>query len=99
MRRLLAAGMLVAVAGAAWAADKQAAEAALAAAQRAEAEAGRYGNRWLPAEAALKAACQAIAAGTYDAAVAAAGRAHALAVRAIEQSKEQETSWRDAVVR
>ncbi len=66
---------------------------------QAEAQAGALGNRWVPAEAALKAAKAALAAQSWDIAAAEASKAHAMALRAVEQSKEQETAWRDAVVR
>ena len=90
--------VLLLAAGAAHAADKATAEAALATATQAENEAGTLGNRWVPAEAALKAAKVALAKGAWDEAAAQAEQAHALATRAIEQSHEQETAWRDAVI-
>jgi hypothetical protein len=81
------------------AATQAEAEAALAAAKQAEAEAARYNNRWLPAEAAVTAAEKAIAAHAWDVAVAQAATARAMGLRAVEQSREQETAWRDAVIR
>jgi hypothetical protein len=75
------------------------AEAALADAKRAEVEAARYNNRWLPAETALAAAEKAIAAQAWDEAVTQATKARAMGLRAVEQSKEQETAWHDAVIR
>jgi len=83
----------------AWAASQAEAEAAFAGAMQAEARAGALGNRWVPAEAALKAAKAALAAHAWDNAAAEAARAHDLALRAVEQSNEQETAWRDAVIR
>ncbi len=99
MRALILAAALLCVAGAAQAATQQEAEAALQAATQTEAEAGTLGNRWLPAEAALKAAKSVLGAKDWDKAAAEAARAHALAARAIEQSHEQETAWQDAVIR
>jgi hypothetical protein len=72
---------------------------ALAAAKQAEAEAAKYDNRWVPAEAALKAAETAVAQQAWDTAVAEANKARAMGLRAVEQSKEQETAWHDAVIR
>jgi hypothetical protein len=83
----------------AYAATQAEAEAALADARKAEAEASKYDNRWVPAEAALKAAETAIAQQAWDTAVAAANTARTMGWRAVEQSKEQETAWHDAVIR
>ena len=99
MRALVVAALLVALPAGAWAADQAAAEGALAAAVRAEGVAGKLGNRWVPAEAALKAAKVALAAGAWDQAVADATRAQALAERASEQAREQETAWPILVIR
>ncbi len=90
---------LLAPAVPAYAATQAEAEAALTAAQKAEAEAAKYDNRWVPAEAALKAAETAIAHQAWDTAVAEANTARARGLRAVEQSKEQETAWHDAVIR
>ncbi|ODU54508.1 MAG: hypothetical protein ABS99_09205 [Acetobacteraceae bacterium SCN 69-10] len=87
MKALAIAALLAALPLAAHAADKTEAETALAAAVKAE------------DEAALKAAKAALAAGAWDKAVAEAAVAQAMANRAVEQSHEQETAWRDAVVR
>jgi hypothetical protein len=81
------------------AATQAEAEQALADAKRADAEAARYDNRWLPAETALTAAEKAIAAQSWDEAVAQATMARAMGLRAVEQSREQETAWHDAVIR
>jgi hypothetical protein len=77
---------------------QQEAEAALTAARQVESEAGRRGDRWVPAEAALKAAQAAMDAKDWDKAASAAAEARALAERAIQQSKDQETVWQDAVI-
>jgi len=95
----LALALLCSVPVAAYAADKAEAESAIAGAVRAEDLAGKLGNRWIPAEASLKAAKAAFVAGTWDTAVAEATRARLLAERAVEQSNEQKTAWRDAVIR
>jgi len=97
MTRILPVLLLLAIP--AFAATREPAEAALADAIQAEDAAGRAANRWLPAEVALKAAKAALAAGAWDQAAAQAAIAKAMALRAVEQSREQETAWRDAVVR
>ena len=74
-------------------------KAALAAAQAAEKEAGSLKNQWIPTEQALAAAQKAAAAGDFDTAVKQARQAEALAKASIAQAKEQETAWRDGVVR
>jgi hypothetical protein len=99
MRAIALAVLLAALPMAAHAVEKADAETAVAGAIQAEDAAGKLGNRWIPAEAALKAAKAALAAGTWDTAVAEATKARSLAHRAIEQSHEQETAWRDAVIR
>lgn len=85
--------------GMAWAATQADAQAALANARTAEADAGKIGNRWMPTEEALKQAKQELDAGKYDAALATARRAEALAKRSIEQAREQDKLWRNEVVR
>lgn len=99
-RAMLAACVAAMLApGLARAATKTEAQAALAAARKAEAAAGAVRNRWLPAEAALKQAAQALAAGQYDGSVAISERARALANRSIQQAKEQEGLWQNEVIR
>jgi len=99
MRILSAFTLLLMSCCATHAATQQEAEAALAAARQKEAEAGKLGDRWLPAEAMLKAAQKALEDQDFDHALAAAAEAQALTERAIAQSKEQETAWHDAVIR
>lgn len=99
MRLSLAIVALLLSAPLARAADKAQAEAALAAAHQQEEQAGKFGNRWLPAEAALKSAAKAVAAGDWDKAVAEADRARAMATRAIEQAHEQEIAWHEMVIK
>ncbi len=97
MKRLLAAFLLVAAP--AFAADQTAATAALAAADQAEAQAGQLGNRWVPAEAALKAARAAMAKQDWDTALTEATRAKAYAERAVAQAMEQKMVWQEAVIK
>lgn len=99
MKRWLFAAALVGMTGAAEAATQAEAEAAFTKATQTETEAGKTGNRWLPAEAALKAAKAALDTKDWDKAATQADQAQALAARAIEQSHEQETAWQDAVIR
>jgi hypothetical protein len=84
---------------AAHAAEKAQAETAIAGAVSAEDAAARLGNRWIPAEASLRTAKAALASGNWDTAVTEATKARLLAERAVEQSNEQKTAWRDAVIR
>lgn len=72
---------------------------AMAAAEVAEKDAGAMKNQWTTTEETLTAARKAAAAGDFDAAVTAAQQAQALARASIAQAKEQETAWRDAVIR
>lgn len=99
MRTFGAVALLLSLSSAAYAAGKDAAEAAVNDAVQAEDAAAKVGNRWVPTEASLKAAKAALASGSWDTAVSEAAKARALATRAIEQSQEQETAWRDAVIR
>jgi hypothetical protein len=85
--------------GGAQAATQQEAATALKDAKSVEAEAAKLGNRWVPTETALKAAQQAIDAGKWDEAAALAAEARALALVSIEQAKQQQTAWHDAVIR
>lgn len=99
MRIALAAVLVVSFSYGAIAATKEQAEATVADAVQAEAMAAKAGNKWLPAETALKAAKAAMTSGGWDQAAAQAKVAKAMAVRAVEQAREQETAWRDAVIR
>jgi hypothetical protein len=74
-------------------------KSALAAAEAAEKDAGLLKNQWTTTEQALAAAKKAAAGNDYDTAVKQAQQAEALAKASIAQAKEQETAWRDAVVR
>jgi membrane-bound lytic murein transglycosylase B len=99
MKRLLILVTLLAFSTASHAATPADAQAALANAVKVETQAAGLGNRWVPTEAALKAARDAIAKQNWDEALAQAKTADALAQRAVAQSQEQETLWRDAVIR
>lgn len=94
----VAAGMamltLPALVAPALAATQDEAQAALTAAQAAEAEAVAAKAAWLPTETDLKEAQKALGAGNWDAAKAAADEALVLAKRSIEQANEQKQDWR-----
>jgi hypothetical protein len=74
-------------------------EAAYRAAAEAERQAGVLRNQWTPTEAALKAAEKAAATKDYDAAVDLARRAQALAEASIDQAKDQDKLWQNAVLK
>jgi hypothetical protein len=100
MRICLAMTCWLLCAGAAQAASIEADfKTALAAAEAAEQEAGGLKNQWIPTEQALAAAKKAAAAGDFDAAVAQAKEAEALAKASIAQAKEQQTAWKAGVIR
>jgi len=100
MRTYLFAAVMCLLTGAAQAASTEVDfKTALAAAEAAEQEAGALKNQWTPTEQALAAAKKASAAGDFDAAVAQAREAEALAKASIAQAKEQQTAWRAGVIR
>jgi hypothetical protein len=101
MRVLVVASLMwCAAAGSAFAASTQADfDAALTAALAAEKDAGALKNQWTTTEEVLAAAKKAAAAGDFDAAVAAARQAEALAKASIAQAKEQDSAWKDGVIR
>jgi len=74
-------------------------ETAYRGAAEAERQAGVLRNQWTPTEAALKAAAKAAAAKDYDAAVDLARRAQALAEASIDQAKDQDKLWQNAVLK
>jgi hypothetical protein len=97
-RLLLVAVSLISVT-AAQAANTQADfDAAFAAAQTAENEAGSLKNQWIPTEQALAAAKKAASAGDFDTAVSQAKQAEALAKASIAQSRAEDTAWKAAVI-
>lgn len=83
----------------AYAADQAQFQTAYAAAEQAEHQAGMLHDRWTPTEAALKEAREAAAAQHYAEATALARKAEELAKLSIAQARQQQTAWRDAVVR
>jgi len=100
MRTYLFAAAMCLLTGAAQAASTEADfKTALAAAEAAEQDAGALKNQWIPTEQALAAAKKAAAAGDFDAAVAQARQAEALAKASIAQAKEQQTAWKAGVIR
>jgi hypothetical protein len=73
-------------------------DAALAAAQSAEKDAGALKNQWTTTEQVLAAAKKAAAAGDFDSAVSQAKQAEALAKASTAQAKEQDSAWKAAVI-
>jgi hypothetical protein len=74
-------------------------DAAYTAASQAEQQAGILRNQWLPTETALKAAAEAAGRKDYDAAIALAREAQALAAASIEQARSEAKLWQNAVVK
>jgi hypothetical protein len=100
MRAWICLAVTLLLASAAQAASTEADfKTALAAAEAAEQEAGTLKNQWLPTEQALAAAKKAAAAGDFDAAVAQAKEAEALAKASIAQAEEQQSAWRAGIIR
>jgi len=73
--------------------------ASYAAAEAAEKDAAALHNRWTTTEAALAAAKKAAAAGDFDAAIAAAKEAEALARASVFQATSEQERWKDAQIR
>lgn len=96
---MVAVAGLTGLFGGAFAATAATFDAAYAAAQKAEAQAGALHNQWSPTEAALKQAQQAAEQKRYDEALALARRAEALAKASIAQALKQRLLWREAVVK
>src|SRR5215475_6930410 len=94
-------GTVLVMAGAmpAWAASEADFKAAMSAAEAAEKKAAEMRNKWLPTEAELAAAKKAAAAGDFDAAIAAAREAEALALASIYQATSEKTRWKDMEIR
>jgi hypothetical protein len=92
--------VLVAGATSAYAASTEADyQAAYAAAEAANNEAGKLRNQWTTAVSALKDARVAAEAGDFDKAVADAKQSEALSKAAIFQSNEQKDAWRKMEIR
>jgi len=98
MRIALIATLLVAAAPSARAASESDFNAAYAAAEAAEKEAGSLRNQWITTEAALSAAKKAAAKGDFDAATASARDAEALAKASIFQATSEKDRWKDAEI-
>ena len=87
------------VAGSAFAASEADYKAAYAAAEAANAEAGKLRNQWIPTATALAAAKKAGDAGDFDKAIAEAKEAEALAKASIFQATSEKKLWKDLEIR
>ena len=94
---ILLAALLTA--GSAFAASEADYKAAYAAAEAANAEAGKLRNQWIPTATALAAAKKAGDAGDFDKAIAEAKEAEALAKASIYQSTSEKKLWKDLEIR
>jgi hypothetical protein len=74
-------------------------KAALSAAEAAQKQADQLRNKWTTTESELTAAKKAAAAGDFDAAIAAAREAEALAIASIYQATSEKTRWKDMDIR
>lgn len=72
---------------------------AFAAAESADKEAASHKNQWTTTEKALADAKKAANAGKFDEAVNLAKEAEALAKASVEQSRREDTDWRNAVIK
>jgi hypothetical protein len=72
---------------------------AMSAAEAAEKQADQLRNKWITTESELAAARKAAAAGDFDAAIAAAREAEALAIASIYQATSEKTRWKDMEIR
>jgi hypothetical protein len=96
---VIAAVLVMSGAMPAWAASEADFKAAMSAAEAAEKQADQLRNKWLTTEAQLAAAKKAAAAGDFDAAIAAASGAEALAIASIYQATSEKTRWKDMEIR
>jgi hypothetical protein len=87
------------VTGSAFAASEADYKVAYAAAEAANAEAGKLRNQWIPTATALAAAKKAGDAGDFDKAIAEAKEAEALAKASIFQSTSEKTLWKELEIR
>jgi hypothetical protein len=87
------------VTGSAFAASEADYKAAYAAAEAANAEAGKLRNQWIPTATALAAAKKAGDAGDFDKAIAEAKEAEALAKASIYQATSEKTLWKELEIR
>jgi hypothetical protein len=99
MKRIMFASLLlITVTAPALAASEADFKAAYAAAEAAENEAGSLRNQWITTEASLSAAKKAAENGDFDAAIASAKEAEALARASIFQATSEKDRWKDAEV-
>lgn len=99
MKIKLALLAAVLTAGSAFAASEADYKAAYAAAEAANAEAGKLRNQWIPTATALAAAKKAGDAGDFDKAIAEAREAEALAKASIFQATSEKKLWKDLEIR
>lgn len=92
---VLAAVLVIAGTLPARAASEAEFKAAISAAEAAEKQADQLRNKWLTTESELAAARKAAAAGDFDAAIAAAREAEALAIASIYQATSEKTRWKE----
>lgn len=97
MKLVLLATLLTA--GSAFAASEADYKSAYAAAEAANAEAGKLRNQWIPTATALAAAKKAGDAGDFDKAIEAAKEAEALAKASIYQSTSEKKLWKEMEIR
>jgi predicted nucleic acid-binding Zn-ribbon protein len=96
---VLAAVLLLAGAMPALAASEADFKAVYSAAEAAEKQADQLRNKWTTTETQLAAAKKAAAAGDFDAAIAAAKEAEALAQASIFQATSEKERWKDLEIR
>jgi hypothetical protein len=96
---VLAAVLVMSGAMPAWAASEADFKAAMSAAEAAEKQADQLRNKWITTESELAAARKAAASGDFDAAIAAAREAEALAIASIYQATSEKTRWKDMEIR
>jgi hypothetical protein len=99
MKSALVSVMLIAGSASALAASEADFKAAYAAAEAANKEAGALRNQWTTTAATLAAAKKAADSGDFDAGVAAAKEAEALAKASIFQATSEKTRWKDMEIR
>ena len=98
-KSLLAFALLAASVLPALAASEAEFKTAFDAADAAEKQAGQMHNQWITTEAALASAKKAASSGNFDAAVAAAKEAEALAKASIFQATSEKDRWRELEIR
>jgi hypothetical protein len=99
MNIVIAAVLVISGAVPAWAASEADFKAAMSAAETAEKQADQLRNKWITTETELAAAKKAAAAGDFEAAIAAAREAEALAIASIYQATSEKARWKDMEIR